>query len=265
MFELLIVIVVLGILSAIVVFALSGVASAGAAAACNTDAATVNLAVEAYDTQTGYVAGSTTVAAPTASNLISIGYLKSFPSSTYYTITIASGVVMVAAPPSATPVAYGTPAYSAELAAAFGSSASGTSTTSTTVPGATTTISTTTTTVPASTTTTTMPTTTTVPTSTTTTTMPTTTTVPASTTTTTVLTSNGVTIMPTENLSGGGAYGCQDILSFTNSESITALTITVNVAVTLASLITVNTTASPAAHSPRPSPRMHPGSPIRPF
>src|SRR5665213_2340918 len=230
--ELLIVIVVLGILSGIVVFALGGVTSAGAAAACNTDAGTVNLAVEAYDMQTGYVPGSNTVAAPTASNLVSGGYLQSFPSSTYYTITIVSGVVMVAAPPTATAAAYDTPAYSAELTAAFGSAGSGTSTTSTTVPGATTT----TTTVPASTTTTTVPastTTTTVSASTTTTTVPgATTTTSTSTTTTTVPATNAVTITPAENLYANGASGGQDLLDFANGYSITSMTVTVKIAVT---------------------------------
>jgi len=228
--ELLIVIVVLGILSGIVVFALGGVTAAGAAAACNTDAGTVNLAVEAYDMQTGYVPGSNTVAAPTASNLVSGGYLQSFPSSTYYTITILSGVVMVAAPPTAVAAAYDTPAYSAELTAAFGSSGSGTSTTSTTVPGATTTSSTsttTTTTVPASTTTTT------VPASTTTTTVPgATTTTSTSTKTTTVPATNAVTITPAENLYANGASGGQDLLRFANGYSITSMTVTVKIAAT---------------------------------
>ncbi|HEY5272822.1 MAG TPA: prepilin-type N-terminal cleavage/methylation domain-containing protein [Acidimicrobiales bacterium] len=219
--ELLIVIVVLGILSGIVVFALGGVTAAGAAAACNTDAGTVNLAVEAYDMQTGYVPGSNTVAAPTASNLVSGGYLQSFPSSTYYTITILSGVVMVAAPPTAVAAAYDTPAYSAELTAAFGSSGSGTSTTSTTVPGATTTSSTSTTT------------TTTVPASTTTTTVPgATTTTSTSTKTTTVPATNAVTITPAENLYANGASGGQDLLRFANGYSITSMTVTVKIAAT---------------------------------
>lgn len=89
--------------------------------------------------------------------------------------------------------------------------------TTTTPPVTTTTTvaATTTTTVPATTTTTTPPTTTTVP--------PTTTTTPAS---------NGVTVTPTENLYGSGAFGGQDLLNFTNSHSITALTVTVEIAVT---------------------------------
>ncbi|HTU38507.1 MAG TPA: prepilin-type N-terminal cleavage/methylation domain-containing protein [Acidimicrobiales bacterium] len=46
--ELLVVIVVLGILAATVVFALSGVTGQSAAAACNSDAKTVDVAVQAY-------------------------------------------------------------------------------------------------------------------------------------------------------------------------------------------------------------------------
>src|ERR1700678_1544045 len=51
--ELLIVIVVLGILAAVVVFALGGVTSTSAQAACNSDAKTVETAVLAYQAQTG--------------------------------------------------------------------------------------------------------------------------------------------------------------------------------------------------------------------
>ena len=46
--ELLIVIVVLGILAATVIFALSGVTSSSAVAACNSDAKSVEVAVAAY-------------------------------------------------------------------------------------------------------------------------------------------------------------------------------------------------------------------------
>ncbi len=46
--ELLVVIVVLGILAATVVFALSGVTGQSAVAACNSDAKTIDVAVQAY-------------------------------------------------------------------------------------------------------------------------------------------------------------------------------------------------------------------------
>ena len=50
--ELLIVIVVLGILAAVVVFALGGVTGQSAVSACNADAKTVQTAVAAYQAQT---------------------------------------------------------------------------------------------------------------------------------------------------------------------------------------------------------------------
>lgn len=80
--ELLIVIVVLGILAAVVVFALGGVTGQSAIAACNADAKTVSTAVSAYLAQNP--GGVPTLG--TSSNLVSGGYLKSVPSSSYYKI-----------------------------------------------------------------------------------------------------------------------------------------------------------------------------------
>ena len=100
--ELLIVIGVLGIIAAVVVFALGGVSAQGAVAACNTDAKTVETAVEAYNAETG---GTPTVTA----DLLTNGptpYLRSFPASPYYAISIENGDVMVAVPSGATPVPY---------------------------------------------------------------------------------------------------------------------------------------------------------------
>jgi prepilin-type N-terminal cleavage/methylation domain-containing protein len=51
--ELLIVIVVLGILAAIVIFSLTGVTASSAVSACNSDAKTAQIAVQAYDAQKG--------------------------------------------------------------------------------------------------------------------------------------------------------------------------------------------------------------------
>ena len=80
--ELLIVIVVLGVLAAVVVFALGGVTSQSAVAACTADAKTVSTAVSAEQAQTPGTA-------PTQANLVSGGYLKSWPSnSSYYTISV---------------------------------------------------------------------------------------------------------------------------------------------------------------------------------
>lgn len=104
--ELLIVIVVLGILAAVTVFALSGVTGTSAQAACNSDAATVNTAVAAYDANTGYSPAQTgnVPPAPTATasgNLVVAAtggqvYLQSWPTSSHYTIGLTStGTVTV--------------------------------------------------------------------------------------------------------------------------------------------------------------------------
>jgi prepilin-type N-terminal cleavage/methylation domain-containing protein len=74
--ELLIVIVVLGILSGIVLFGVARFRSDATAAACKADVATVNVAADAYDAQTGSYPAN--VAA-----LVSGGYLKSTPSGSY--------------------------------------------------------------------------------------------------------------------------------------------------------------------------------------
>jgi general secretion pathway protein G len=92
--ELLIVIVVLGILAAVVIFALSGVTGQSAQAACNADAKSVEVAVEAYHTQNNgnWPADSTslTTGGPNA-------YLRTWPNNpTHYTITMdTSGNVLV--------------------------------------------------------------------------------------------------------------------------------------------------------------------------
>jgi hypothetical protein len=96
-----------------------------------------------------------------------------------------------------------------------------TSTTTTTVPSTTTT----TTTVPPTTTTTTVP-----PTTTTTTVPPTTTTTTVPPTTTTTTTSNGVTVSVSN--SNYNYYGGQELLNVNNPSSLTALSITINVAQT---------------------------------
>jgi prepilin-type N-terminal cleavage/methylation domain-containing protein len=86
--ELLIVIVVLGILAAVVVFALGSVTGKSAKSACSADAKTVETAIAAYEAN-----GNT--AAPTSTLLTSTStkggpYLKSWPSnSSHYYIGIA--------------------------------------------------------------------------------------------------------------------------------------------------------------------------------
>jgi prepilin-type N-terminal cleavage/methylation domain-containing protein len=87
--ELLIVIVVLGILAAVVVFALGSVTGKSAASACSSDAKTVETAIAAYEAN-----GNT--AAPTSANLVSTAtpggpYLKSWPSNSgHYSIGIGT-------------------------------------------------------------------------------------------------------------------------------------------------------------------------------
>jgi prepilin-type N-terminal cleavage/methylation domain-containing protein len=178
--ELLIVVAVLGILAAVVVFALGSVSAQAAVAACNADATTVETAVSAYNAQTGGTPEVTATLLTTTP--ASSPYLRSFPSSSSYTITIVSGVVMIAAPSSAPPVAYGT----ANACSGAGSTPAPTTTTTTTSP--------------------------------------------PPTTTTTAPPSNGVTATPSS--SNYSYYGGQERLDFTNSSSITAMSITIDVAQT---------------------------------
>jgi Tfp pilus assembly protein PilE len=103
--ELLIVIVVLGICAVAVILSLGGVTSRGAVAACNADAAMVETAVGEFNAEIG---STSTLVTPALLTSAPSPYLKSFPSSPSYTISIVSGVVMVAAPKSSAPVAFGT-------------------------------------------------------------------------------------------------------------------------------------------------------------
>lgn len=100
--ELLIVIIVLGILAAIVVFALGGVTAQSAVAACNSDAKTVSVGISAYNAQAQPAASATI----TQAELVPT-YLKSWPSnSKYYTIGIGgtgSGTYVTVALASGTP------------------------------------------------------------------------------------------------------------------------------------------------------------------
>jgi prepilin-type N-terminal cleavage/methylation domain-containing protein len=94
--ELLIVIVVLGILAAVVVFALGGVTSKSAKASCAADAKTVETAIAAYQAQTGLTptanvdTQATSVAATYSLNpTTGTDYLRSWPNnSTHYYIGI---------------------------------------------------------------------------------------------------------------------------------------------------------------------------------
>ncbi len=96
--ELLIVIVVLGILAAIVVFSLQGATSSSVISACSADSRTVNIAVQAAETDNptsypGYNGAASTSAqwqtALTGSSLTGGPFLQSWPGQTGYAISVA--------------------------------------------------------------------------------------------------------------------------------------------------------------------------------
>lgn len=88
--ELLIVVVILGVLAAIVVFAVAGITDRGVEAACDADKRTVQTAVEAYHAQTnGYPIAADSPAR--IQLLVDAKLLREAPSSTKYTITLAQG------------------------------------------------------------------------------------------------------------------------------------------------------------------------------
>ena len=152
--ELLIVIVVLGILAAVVVFALGGVTGNAKASACNADAKTIQTAVYAYDASppstctgatctigtevVGTAAGdinpgavSSTTGPQTFSTgtqaalLLSSGVLKSWPSTTNgYALSLSAtsaGDVSVYIPPtSVTPASYSNESASGTTTATAG-------------------------------------------------------------------------------------------------------------------------------------------------
>jgi general secretion pathway protein G len=88
--ELLIVVVILGVLSGIVVFAVQAFNGDGVVAACRTDLNSVEAASEAY-----YAKSNPQAHAATVDALVTAGYLKSVPNSTKYTIsyTASTGAV----------------------------------------------------------------------------------------------------------------------------------------------------------------------------
>ena len=87
--ELLIVIVILGVLTGIVVFAVGAFTDRGEVAACNADKRSVESALEAYRAQEGNYPAANDFGALTTG-----GYLRSAPASAEYTISFtAAGVV----------------------------------------------------------------------------------------------------------------------------------------------------------------------------
>lgn len=98
--ELLIVIVVLGILAAVVIFALGGVTAQSAQAACNADAKSVEVAVQAFQSSPDNANNTFPSASPAGNAQLTGGagsltgpngtdvFLRTFPKSSHYTITI---------------------------------------------------------------------------------------------------------------------------------------------------------------------------------
>ena|ERR1035438_2939277 len=106
--ELLIVIVVLGILAAVVIFALGGITGKSAIAACQADGATVSTAMSAYVAQNNGTAPTASLLTTTPS--ATQPYLQSWPSNApHYAFTIVTGVLKVAVPASGGAVAYAGP------------------------------------------------------------------------------------------------------------------------------------------------------------
>ena len=91
--ELLIVIVVLGILAAVVIFALGGVTGKSQLAACQADGATISTAMSAFKAQNASLS-------PNSANLVSgttVGgpYIQSWPNNSSYSFSLKAGVLSV--------------------------------------------------------------------------------------------------------------------------------------------------------------------------
>ena len=96
--ELLIVIVVLGILAAVVIFALGGITGKSAVAACQADGATISTAMAAFSAQNpGITATQGNLTGSTEGG----PYVQSWPSNgTHYIFKITAGVLKVAVAPA---------------------------------------------------------------------------------------------------------------------------------------------------------------------
>lgn len=88
--ELLIVIVILGVLSAVVVFSVGGVTDRGTAAACKADKATISVAAEAYYAKKGTYPGDITAVSTAPDKFLSTGLA---PTTTVVWSTTAAPVV----------------------------------------------------------------------------------------------------------------------------------------------------------------------------
>ena len=110
MIELLIVIVVLGILAGVVVFALGGVTSQSAVAACQADGTTINTAIAAFNAQNPSVIVTQNLLTGTPSGTV---YIQSWPSnSPHYAYAIDSAGKLWIEVPGTTGYTGGTPGVS---------------------------------------------------------------------------------------------------------------------------------------------------------
>ena len=116
--ELLIVIIVLGILAAIVVFAVAGTKKDAVASTCKTDVKSIELSAESVVAKKPGATGLSSVTSGDLTNATNGGLLKAMPASTNYVLTWdqTNGEVDVAKP-GATPTAVGSGAAACDLLA----------------------------------------------------------------------------------------------------------------------------------------------------
>jgi len=90
--ELLIVIVVLGILAAVVIFALGGITGKSQLAACQADGATLSTAISAFHAQNPNITPSQSLLTATTAATKKTGgpYIQSWPNATSYTYTLVT-------------------------------------------------------------------------------------------------------------------------------------------------------------------------------
>ena len=103
--ELLIVIVVLGILAAVVIFALGGVTGRSAVAACQADGATISTAIAAFDAQNPTLTANSSYLTST-STVTGGPYIQSWPSNGNYSFSLKSGALSVTGTSSKTTKPY---------------------------------------------------------------------------------------------------------------------------------------------------------------
>jgi prepilin-type N-terminal cleavage/methylation domain-containing protein len=108
--ELLIVIVVLGILAAVVIFALGGITGSSAKAACQADGATISTALAAFSAQNAGVTPTEALLQNTTANAQNQVYVQSWPSNPpHYGFALTSdGKLVIEVPGAATQTALNT-------------------------------------------------------------------------------------------------------------------------------------------------------------